>query len=427
MDENFSGQPNPLEQKPNMGNLQNQNMANPIRPMEQVAMPVPEPPKKKKTGLIAGIIIGVVALIGIAVAVVLILNSGDPVSKAMGKIIQGQTPENVAMNGKIELKTKSNEIGMFSATIELESQSSAKSLANATSANMNLDFGLLGSANLSIEEIYPSNGDLYLKVNGTSTSAPSLNKPSETGLNTDDNAILNEVIEGVINNIAEDPGAVEQDVEPNDDVAVSEFNSVMNSLGNTIGQLNGKWIKISLSDFSDLLTGTVDSSVDCATNLVDDIKNSSNTLAQIYDKNSFISSTTEGVTLASKNSKVYQVILNSEKLDNFTNEINNTNFAKNYKQCSETDEDVFEKVDISSLPNFYVELDNDYNFTRIYTSTDIGENGEMALVADVDFSYPKDLNISKPENAVDFVEVMQKFFESLNIKAEDANTQITTE
>ncbi len=466
MDENFGGQPNPLNPKPNMGpspmdnsnpavepnmdqnmnqgvnvppspmqpnpemNMGNMQDTSPIRPMERAPEPVPEPPKKKKTGLIAGIIAGVIILAGIIVAIILILNSGDPVSKAIEKIMKGEAPEKVAMDGVIDIKSNSEDIGALSAKIELKTQSVPSSLMNTTSANVTLDFKDLGSVSFNAEEIYPSNGDLYLKIDGFTTAMTDFNDMVEEYYNTvytTNSATIDEITGGTTGEATEElkedsVKALEKSESidgRNDFSTMTDVDYLFDDLGGIFENLDGKWIKISLDNLNGFTSGSMSGSTDCSANLISDLKNSGNTIAQMYNKNSFISSTTENVTLTSKNSKVYQVVLDNEKLNNFASELNTANFANSYKDCTQSDENVFEATDISSLPNFYVELDDSYNFTRLYTSTTLDENGEFSLTADVNLTYPENINVSEPEDAVDFMEVMQMFLGGFLPNSED--------
>ena len=83
MNENSGGTPSPLNPTPEQAPSSNQA--------------TPEPIKKKKTGLIVGIIIGAVALIGGAVAAVLLLPgllNQNPVATAMQRIMSGKLVKN---------------------------------------------------------------------------------------------------------------------------------------------------------------------------------------------------------------------------------------------------------------------------------------------------------------------------------------------
>lgn len=76
----------------------------PMEKVEETGTTSGEP--KKKTGLIVGIIIAAVVLIGGIVAAVMLLpnlNKGDAVATAMQKLMNGQAPGNVAIDGSINI------------------------------------------------------------------------------------------------------------------------------------------------------------------------------------------------------------------------------------------------------------------------------------------------------------------------------------
>lgn len=402
-------------------NIDNPQGVNPIRPMEKAPEPVVEPPKKKKTGLILGVVFGAIALVlAVVLVILMMMNNSDPVAKAVNRVMLGQAPSNVAMDGKIEISTNSDSVGALSATIDLKSQGSISSLINTTSAEVNLNFKELGDMKFSIEELYPSNDDLYIKVNDIVAALTRFNEISEAYYNTvsviEEGAVVEEDAEEIPEDYNSEPIDSELVVDGVVYTGASDMASVSNILtgiGGMLEQFDGKWIKVSLSDLKELVNGSVDVDIDCPVELVSDIKNSNNILSQIYVKNSFVFSTTKDVALAGKNGEVYQVVFDSEKMDAFMNEVNSTNFASNYKDCIQSDEDVFGLADLGALPSVYVELDNDYNFTRFYTTTNLDEDGETTLTADINFTYPTNINVSEPEGTVDFMEIVRMFVAGL--------------
>ena len=50
------------------------------------------------------------------------------------------------------------------------------------------------------------------------------------------------------------------------------------------------------------------------------------------------------------------------------------------------------------LPEIYVEIDDDNNFSRVYLS---GETNGTATTADLNFSYPSEITITEPDDYVD--------------------------
>ena len=58
-----------------------------------------------------------------------------------------------------------------------------------------------------------------------------------------------------------------------------------------------------------------------------------------------------------------------------------------------------------------MEVDNNYNFTRLYFTKDINE-GAATVTVDLDFSYPTNVNISEPTEYEDLSSLMENMFNS---------------
>ena len=59
------------------------------------------------------------------------------------------------------------------------------------------------------------------------------------------------------------------------------------------------------------------------------------------------------------------------------------------------------------MPELYVEVDNNRNFTRLYTEFTIdGLDADITL--DLNFSYPESVNVSEPTEYENFSDFMQK-------------------
>ena len=143
------------------------------RPMEKAAPAEAAPVKKKKTGLIAGIIAAVVVLIlgGVAAAIaIIIMNQTDPVTAAMKKIMDGKAPTNVAIDGDINI-TLNNEFSPVSnIKIALNSKIISSSAINNSVANVTATIRNVGDFNIEFDEVYAGNGDLYFKIDGATSA-----------------------------------------------------------------------------------------------------------------------------------------------------------------------------------------------------------------------------------------------------------------
>ena len=364
------------------------------RPMEQAPAAEPVKPKKKKTGLIIGIIIAAIVLIGGGIAAALIimnLNKGDAVARAIEKIVTGNAPENVAIDGTFTLTPNEESSLLSNIQIDLDSQASTKSLMNSSVANVTMNFENGNSASFEFDEAYAANGDLYFKLSG-------------------------------LTNAMEDYTAAMQNAEPVDssvEVETSlDTSGLLTGVLGIVENVDGEWLRISTDDLSGASgLAPEESNASCLVDLVKNVKNYNNSVAEIYGKNPFITSTTEGVTLASKSGEpVYKVTIDGEKFSAFINEFQNSELISNLFSCMgyENSEVNVDNVieDINSLPTFYVEVDKDYNFTRLYFTTDLADGG-MTLTADLGFTYPTNINVAEPAEYTDFSNMIQEIFTSM--------------
>ena len=61
---------------------------------------------------------------------------------------------------------------------------------------------------------------------------------------------------------------------------------------------------------------------------------------------------------------------------------------------------------LGELPDLYAEVDNDYNFSRIYFVVD--SSSDYTLTTDFSFTYPETINVAEPTEYKDFSDFMQE-------------------
>ena len=405
------------------------------RPMEKAA-PVEVKTKKKKTGLIAGIIAVVAVLLigGIAAAVaVIVLNKTDPVTAAMNKIMAGTAPANVAIDGDINIAINDEFSPISNVKIALNSKMIASSAINNSVANVTATIRNVGDVNVEFDEVYAGNGDLYFKIDGATSAIENsgilylLNlanqMPNVVDCGEDAVCQTTEIKELTCTESEECNLTEIDDTELNvldggQNVLDEDTIAYFASLIDIVEVIDGEWLKVSVNELN-MLSGGVTSGTDisCITNLVSDINTNSNSAAELYSKYPFISSTNENVRLASKNYPVYQVTIDSEKFANFVNSIQNSEMTANLYSClgwtdnvSVSDDDVAEIV--SAMPKIYAEVDGDNNFTRLYLTSDLND-GEATVTTDLGFSYPTNVNVAEPEEYQNFSDVIQEIMSSM--------------
>lgn len=403
--------------------------ANPMdRPMEQAAPVEITPTKKKKTGLIAGIIAVVAVLLigGVAAALVLILNQPDPVTAAMNKIMSGNAPANVAIDGNINIAINDEFSPISNVNIDLKSSGITSSMINDSKATVKTKIRNVGEFEVKFDEVYAGNGDLYFKIDGATSALEDsgilylLNSSNQVDCSGGSIDCLNEetstnCIGGVGTNcLSEDEYILDGGQSVLDEETLTYFASLLN----IVEVIDGEWLKISVDQLNMVSGGvTADSDISCITNLVSEINTNSNSAIELYRKNPFVNSTNEGVTLESKNYPVYKIGVDSEKFANYVNSIQNTSLSSDLYSCLGWDDNVQISTDdvaeiVNTMPTIYAEVDNDNNFSRLYLVSNLND-GEGTMTIDLGFSYPANVNVSEPEEYKDFSKVLQEIMSSM--------------
>ena len=415
-----------------------------MRPMEKV--PIEEnvtPPKKKKTGLFVGIAIATVLLIcGGIVAAIMIMNAngGDAVSQAIKKIAEGNAPANVAIDGTINIVPKSANSPIKGFEIAIDSKAASKSMLNSTEVEVTATFQDGEDVSFKVDEIYAANGDLYFKLDGITDAIRDYSYLSTVTVNNGDIEEYNSnCVEDENGEVNCEAGAAEVDCTNDSDEGcvtgleepvITEQDDttleMIESLSGLTSMLDGEWLRVPMEQISQL-TDTVgtNNGVACVANFMSEANKNNNSISSAYNKNAFITSTTEGVTIASKNnSPVYKVTIDTNKLEGFVNSVQDLEFVKDFSTCmggssSTINTDALINQ-LGELPDLYAEVDNDYNFSRIYFAVD--SSSDYTLTTDFSFTYPETINVAEPTEYKDFSDFMQEMM--LNMYQTDNNQTI---
>ena len=357
------------------------------RPMEQKAETT-EQPKKSKAGLIAAIVVGCVLLIGGIVAAVIMMmgtNKGDAVAAAMQKIMNGDAPKNVAIDGTIDILLNNKSIPFKRININLDSDIMVGSMINTSSAVLTFTDNNNNDYSMKFEEVYAANDDLYFKIEGASDAI------KESG-------ILNLMGNGL-----------------DDEDTAAELDAVIG----LVKSAEGIYLRISSDEMNALKQQSAgnESSLTCVTDLVSNLDKNSNSAIQLYNKYPFIASTDENIPVASKQNPIYQIWVDDKNFYNYATEMQNTEIASSLYECLGLDDNAtITQEDItnitSKMPKVYTEVDADNNFTRLYLESDIN-NGIATATIDLGFSYPTNINVSEPVEYTDFSEFLQTIFKSM--------------
>lgn len=403
------------------------------RPMEQIAS---EPPKKKKTGLIIGIIIALLALIGggVAAAVILMnMNKPDAVAVAMEKLMTGKVPANMAIDGSIDISLSNAKISFKKIKVDLDSKMVVGSAINASSATMTLTDRGGEDYSVKLGEVYADSGDLYIKIDG---AVDFLEDSPILDLMGDDDAEATNCVSDAsgMTNCAEVTTDCVGSTDGTTDCAevatsYSMASAIQSMLLGIAEKVDGEWLKISMDEVGQYSGGAVsNSAMACVADLASGINKNSNTAAQLYGKYPFISSTTEGVKVASKGNPVYLVSIDNANLASFVNSVQNSNLVDDLYDClgwSDTTsisvEDAAKAVE--ALPKLYVEVNDNNDFTRAYLEFE-AMDGDATVAIDLGFSYPNNVNISEPVEYINFSTLMQEIMSSMFTMQVDETTVV---
>ena len=193
---------------------------------------------------------------------------------------------------------------------------------------------------------------------------------------------------------------------------------MLGMLSGVVSVIDGEWLKISVDELALLSDNTtVDSDLSCMIDFVDSINKKSNSAAELYNKNPFLGSTTEGITINSKFNPVNKITIDDEAFANFVNSVNNSSLTSELYDCLGLDGNVEVSASdvaeiVGQIPAVYVEVDKDQNFSRLYMQYTANDDA-LTVTIDLSFSYPSDINISAPEEYTTFEQIIQTIFMSM--------------
>lgn len=369
------------------------------RPMEQA---VPEPEKKKKTGLIVGIIIALAVLVGGVVAAILIINSNnsDPVSEAIMKIVNNGLPEKITLNG---------EINTLNTNISIDSNIITNSGINDTKLTLSTNIPGAADTAIDVEEIYAGDENIYFKISGAKDLYDEVTTLYLMNNILNQSSLLNCENEDDCPTLDLEQNTCEEGEECDEFVTDSETMNAINTLS-LLQYFEDGWIAAPIGQ-SDLVNEIIpiNTEVDCVTNILGGLKNNSNSIAETYKKYPFIMSTNKDISLVKKDFPVYKLDFDNEKLSDFIQSIQENSITGNAGVCSNFN-NLFSEENIkdflSNILTIYAEVDNDKNFTRIYLDVN-GDNNLASLTIDFDFYYPGNINVSKPSDSKNIEDVIQ--------------------
>lgn len=327
-----------------------------------VAPAAPAAPKKKKTGLIIGIVVTILVLCGAgaAAAYFLFFNKNNPeqmFADNISDILSGKI-ENIKINGQFKFPTSE-----LSATIYGEA--SAKSKAGKVGARMTAT-----GMNMGADFIIKDN-DAYVKTEGLSQGIALF-------------ALI--------------PGAGTSGL------------SNMSALSTIMDQIDGNWYHLDSSSASSFVAVSSTSST-CAEVFQNDGNLSK--LGELFKANPFVTLKSGDNNIAKKKGEVYRVNFDSSKFTALINAIKADATLGKYSSC-------FDSASInesSATMPLYIEF-SDGKISRLYL--DLATAGAV----DIDIEYPASLDINTPASYKEFSSVFGNLTGSSSSKGFDLSSII---
>lgn len=379
---------------------------------------------KKKTALIASAIalIMIAIICGVAaIAIVMMNNGGDRVTKAIEKVLNGEVSSIVSVNGKI---TSTNDLVDYddstddtssaliiaplnsaSTVINFEGTFDTASSINDISASLALEYPDGAKASVDIYERKNSSGNVFFKVAGLG----SIVKAFGTGNSGSEVLVYDESgneSDSVVTTACSTDGSesLQEDC-LNSQTSSSMLGGLMTVYGGLLESIDDQWILIS-EEFADEMGDLeiFDNSSTCTINAIKTLPKYTKDIINSYKANPFVTYSTENLGIAKKKNELYKLSFDNDKMSAFINSLNNNGFINELNACAgnvatntQVTPAMLETI-TKDLPAVYAEIDDNNNFTRFYFKAG---TASTTIEADINLSYPAEIKVSDPSDYID--------------------------
>ena len=353
---------------------------------------------KKKALIIGAIVLLMIAIICGAAAIAIIMNSkgGDRVTKAIDKLLNGEMPNIVSVNGNINTVNEAETPTIGDVSISFNGAFDTISLAQTVSAEIGFN-----ETSINLDEVRNKDGNVFFKLSGLENlfAAPSL-----TTNEADPNGGAATV------DVTDCVGTAEgTDCSSSTVVTPATTTGLLSMYSGLFDAVNDEWILAS-GDFTEAMGSTelFDNSSTCLINALGTLPQYGEDFVNKYRANQFITYSTDKLEISKKKNELYRLGFDTDKLTEFVNSLSNNGFINELNACAgqtatnvDAVKDAVAEI-FSDFPTVYVEIDDNYNFTRVYFKANTNNFGEsMVVTADLGLSYPAKIEIVEPEEYVD--------------------------
>lgn len=419
--------PNNQPINPNMGQPASPITSQPIAPsttqptpatgvIGSGAMPAPEtPPKKKRTGLIVGLILAFLVLVGgIAFAVFAIIKNQpeNVMAESFSNLINAKQ---VAVSGSFTYTPKgelSSSVGPINVTIDTK----VSDLNQSSDTTVSATFANTGKTiELSLGEVILNNGVFYVKASGvTKLYQEFLSGMIDEYLST---AALR------YSSMSADPAVV---------AAINEYVAeIKTRIENIVKKVDDQWFEFSMEDIlnSDLISQSLNQAsrdsilktYNCVVEKTNEAAKNSNEFSDLYAKNRFIK-------LESSSDSYYKVSLDAENTANFINALPDTKLFSGLTECATSgaftvNSTTFDSAAviesttpsvsaddianaIKNIPDIYFKFDGflDHHLVGVKVEDD---SDYYSSSVNLNLAYPSNLSVTAPANSRPIMELVE--------------------
>ena len=354
---------------------------------------------KKKALIIGAIVLVLVAIIcsSVAIAIMMIGNNDDRVSRAIDKLINGEVSTIIAAKGDISATTSTAEAAT---NINFDGIFDLKSPMNQITATVNTNLASGTNVSIDVDELRNKDGDTYFRISGL------------TDLTNSDNAITT--------NCAGDNSGLTNCQPQGGEMDASALLSMYSGLFQVV---DDEWILVS-GDFSGNMGDLelFDNGTTCLVNALNSLPQYSKDIANKYKQNQFITYSTENLGIGKRQNNLYRLGFDEEKMAAFINSLSNNGFMNELNACAgevATNSDItVDKIKeiFNGFPTVYVEINDKFDFTRVRleaTTAIEGTNDSTTITADLSLSYPTSFSVDEPTEYTDMSTLLNKVMTNL--------------
>lgn len=372
--------------------------------------PTTESEPKSKKGLIAGLIIGALAIAGggAAAAILLLGGNGGTIDGAMEKIASGKFAENINATGDVNIAILSEGTPIKSVNLSLNSTLAPKTLVNSSTVDVTLTNSLNNTASIKLEDIVTADHDIYVKMSGLVDLLENADFMT---------VFLPEYVVDCLNGEASALDSLRCKSQGIDDsMSVADYISDYVNDSEIMASaelIDNEWLMFSHNKIEQLLKSSMDDSkTECVNNLKDYFEGGE--IVNYYKASPFVKANTEVKGITKKAFPVQKLSIDAENLTKFFNAVINSAEVQDSMKCfglttttssmSISENNVKELL--NDVPGIYVEIDNNNNFTRLLTDT-IEAPNYFTTDVDFTFNYPATFTVNAPSDYKDAFRILE--------------------